>query len=823
MSRVALVAALVITTTWGSACRSQSNLQQLFDTATATLWRGQLSEARRLADLGSQQTGQPDSVWSWKFRLLRAEIALVGGERADVAATVTSAVPDGAGYAWIRAKQKYLHAQLTVVQGRAADALPILDDANRLATLASATDVALDTQALLGQTQSRLGRWREAETTLTSLAERTRQSGDAYREAVALVNLGMSRFVRNRFDEAVPLFDRVVSFASLSPQLVYARALINAGMAHARLGEFTEALELLQRAVRSHEERGSRLYLQQALGEMGNTYLLAGRLPEGIATLKKALDVANQSHLDSDAAIWAASLASAHIAMQQWDQADAFNAEARRLRGDSRNRPYQVVNDARVAEGRGDVAAAKRIYTDALSIGRDEPSVAWQAYAGLGRLDIAASKWQEGLRNYEAALQIIERRRVDLARPEYRLSIQSRQSDLYREYVDVLAGRGQFDAALAIADSSRARVLAERQGMASPGRPLPAVFRQSVAQLRSVALFYWIGPVKSYAWVVTKDRVRFVPLAIDAAETTRLVREYQRLVVDALIDPIAAATTPGDHLYDKLIAPFSMLIPMGARVVIVPDGALNTLNFETLPVPGQKRHYWVEDVEIAIAPSLGTLSEDVRPDRTAHAGSVLLVGDAVSADPAFPQLRYAAAEMNAVSKAFDARASVLRADQASPRRYLEAMPDRFDVVHFTAHAAANAQSPLDSAVILSKDGSGYKLYARDVAEQKLSADLVTISACRSAGERTYAGEGLVGFAWAFLRAGAQRVIAGLWDVDDRSTADLMGRVYAQIAEGRSPGTALRAAKLEMIARGGPAAKPYYWGPFELFVGSRVVP
>ncbi len=135
--------------------------------------------------------------------------------------------------------------------------------------------------------------------------------------------------------------------------------------------------------------------------------------------------------------------------------------------------------------------------------------------------------------------------------------------------------------------------------------------------------------------------------------------------------------------------------------------------------------------------------------------------------------------MSAVSKAFAGRAAVYRADQATPARYRDAMPEQFGVVHFTAHAAANAESPLDSAVILSKDGSGYKLYARDVAEQPLSADLVTISACRSAGERTYAGEGLVGFAWAFLRAGAQRVIAGLWDVDDRSTADLMGHVYAR--------------------------------------------
>ena len=91
-----------------------------------------------------------------------------------------------------------------------------------------------------------------------------------------------------------------------------------------------------------------------------------------------------------------------------------------------------------------------------------------------------------------------------------------------------------------------------------------------------------------------------------------------------------------------------------------------------------------------------------------------------------------------------------------------------------------------------------------------------MSACRSAGERTYSGEGLVGFSWAFLRAGARRVIAGLWDVDDRSTADLMDRVYAAIARGLSPPQALRLAKLEALKSGGTYAKPYYWGPFEVF-------
>ena len=67
------------------------------------------------------------------------------------------------------------------------------------------------------------------------------------------------------------------------------------------------------------------------------------------------------------------------------------------------------------------------------------------------------------------------------------------------------------------------------------------------------------------------------------------------------------------------------------------------------------------------------------------------------------------------------------------------------------------------------------------------------------------------------------MVAGLWDVDDRSTADLMGHVYAEIAQGHTPSAALRHAKLAMIARGGAAAKPYYWAPFQLFIGSRVVP
>ena len=133
----------------------------------------------------------------------------------------------------------------------------------------------------------------------------------------------------------------------------------------------------------------------------------------------------------------------------------------------------------------------------------------------------------------------------------------------------------------------------------------------------------------------------------------------------------------------------------------------------------------------------------------------------------------------------------------------------------------NRESPLDSAVILtpedlSNGSKRYRLLARDVAVIALQADLVTVSACRSAGDRAVLGEGMVGFAWAFQRAGAGNVVAGLWDVNDRSTTQLMEKLYAGIRAGQPATEALRAAKLSFISEGRTYAKPYYWAPFQVY-------
>jgi CHAT domain-containing protein len=300
-----------------------------------------------------------------------------------------------------------------------------------------------------------------------------------------------------------------------------------------------------------------------------------------------------------------------------------------------------------------------------------------------------------------------------------------------------------------------------------------------------------------------------------AAEIEGLVSEYKEAVELRLADPLRTRIPAGERLYQLLIAPVRQWIPAGSRVILAADGALHGINLEALPQPpsqpGSAPRYWIEDVTVSIAPSLGLLAGRASPAPSAR--RLLLLGDPIATDTSFPPLSHAAGEMQSVTQRFGGPGQIVLArEAATPEAYRAAGPGRFSAIHFTAHAVANRESPLDSAVLL----SGGKLYAREVMDVPLTADLVTISACRGVGLRTYSGEGLVGFAWAFLRAGARHVIAGLWDVNDQSTAALMDVLYRELAAGKPPAAALRAAKLSLIASPGNLRKPYYWAPFQLY-------
>jgi CHAT domain-containing protein/Tfp pilus assembly protein PilF len=811
MKHVAVLALLVVA--GACAAGNERRLAATFEESKAAVRRGELAQARALAERG-ESLAPRDSEWAWTFRLYRGEILLLQHEPVGVESLVTSRPPADAAFDAVRGRQKYLEARLQLTQNHLNDALTSLQAAHQLAK--AAHDLELDITWLDGQIRLRLGKWSDGESRLNEVIERAASAGDRFHQARARNDLGMGKVVRGRFDEALQQFERVLSFTDLEQLTVYGEALNNAGLCYARLGEFERALTTQRRAVSMHQGRGPRLDLVRALGELGNTFQQQGEPRSALPHLRQALATATAADLKADAAVWAGNLAAADIDVGEWNEAEHFNEEAKRLKAVTHagNLVHNTLNAALIAQGRGRLDEAAHLFDEALAGAAAEPSVRWSAHAGLAAIALGRSQPGEAARHFEAALDTIDKTRSELLKTEYKLSFLTRLIQFYRSYVDALVNQGRIDRALEVLESSRGRVLGERNGLAAPAKTTAAGLRRLAAQSGTVFLSYWLGPSRSYLWVVTPATVRSFSLP-PASAIEPLVRQHQAAVNNALVDPLAAAETAGERLYDLLVAPALPLIPPHARIVIVADGALHGINFETLPVPGVNRHYLIEDAEIETAPALSMLS--AAPPVAAAAPSLLLFGDPVARLPEFPALKYAAAEIANVSKHFPAeRVATYQGDRASPQAYRAAMPERFAFVHFAAHASANLQSPLDSAVILTGGDSAYKLYARDVAQVPLHAQLVTVSACRSAGERAYSGEGLVGFAWAFLRAGATRVIAGLWDVDDRSTAELMEQLYARIARGDPVPRALRAAKLALLAEGGVYAKPYYWAPFQVF-------
>jgi CHAT domain-containing protein len=202
---------------------------------------------------------------------------------------------------------------------------------------------------------------------------------------------------------------------------------------------------------------------------------------------------------------------------------------------------------------------------------------------------------------------------------------------------------------------------------------------------------------------------------------------------------------------------------------------------------------------------------------------ILLMGDPVYRKDEYADLPNASTEVTKIASHFSAdRRTVITGPAASPEAYQRTEAGEFSYIHFVAHATANMTSPLDSAVVLSRDqddASVYKLYARDILKQNLHADLVTVSACYGSGLRDYSGEGLVGLAWAFLRAGSHHVIGAMWEVSDVSTPQLMDHLYGELAKGSQPDAALRSAKLALIHSDGVFRKPLYWAPFQLYSGA----
>ncbi len=320
-------------------------------------------------------------------------------------------------------------------------------------------------------------------------------------------------------------------------------------------------------------------------------------------------------------------------------------------------------------------------------------------------------------------------------------------------------------------------------------------------------------------------------------------------------------TTHAHRLYQVLLEPVAA-ITEGRRLIVVPDGILNYLPFETLltKLPDDEEEslkdyralaYLIDQHALSYAYSATLLLDllDKQRPRTprdfvafapvfaeglptgtrgaalaeANQASDSTRGLAAGALPASRTevtgiLEHFRGTYGFFEKTFGNRARVYLDQQANEANLKAPDLAAYRYVHLATHGFVNEAAPALSGIVLARDPGSPEdgiLHLGEVYTLQLNAELVVLSACESGLGQIARGEGMIGLTRGFLYAGAANVLVSLWQADDTQTADLMMRFYEEMLQQTGKPEALRTAKRALIQQNPRYARPYYWAPFVL--------
>jgi CHAT domain-containing protein len=393
-----------------------------------------------------------------------------------------------------------------------------------------------------------------------------------------------------------------------------------------------------------------------------------------------------------------------------------------------------------------------------------------------------------------------------------------------------------------------------------------SAIQKEVLDPDTVLLEYALGQQRSYLWAVTASGLTSVELP-GREEIEKLAVRLYRTIIGR------RPSAPDD--YQKIAWAVSRMLLEAVqdqlgnkRLLIAGDGALQIVPFAALPAPGLETYEpLIVRHEIVSVPSASTLAY-LRRDVAARHPAPKEV--AVFADPVFERdddrFPQTAAHTTAPTQTSPAPTTQVGSQAASAESlaietvrgiglqrlgfsrkeaegilHLAPPPSRFAamdfaanrsaatspelgqyrIIHFATHGVVNDAHPELSGLVLSlfdKSGTPQDGFLRlnDLFNLKLNADLVVLSACRTALGREVRGEGLIGLARGFMYAGAPRVVVSLWSVNDQSTAEEMQRFYEGMLGRRHlrPAAALREAQIAMWKQDQWRA-PFLWAAFVL--------
>jgi len=802
------------------------SVQATYEHAHRLFLQGDLIASQAEAEQGYRRFLHSKPEWAAKFQLLQAQALIFRGMNQD-AIRVLAATPSIFTEKEAIIESLSLQGAANTYLARFAEAEQKLSEAKNLCGqgVSAACDGVTFRRGLLELAR---GQFAAARALFLETLSLSRMHGDRRSETSALLNLGVVGIQSDHYDEAVDWsWSAYTSAKQLGGEDLAENAMGNLGFAYYQLGDKDKALELFLEAEKAATRSGSIRNQITWLSTAGYVYRDEADLNRAAQAYRKSLQLAKKINSQQDSINALEDLAHTDVMSGDLDEAGASLDKLTPMVRATGNRLDQL--DVMLAQG--EMAAARRQDREAETIFRtvegdpvSQTSMRLGAEHQLARLYEAQNNRKAAEETYRTALTTFESARSELKNEDSKLPFLTNATPIYDDYIHFLVKQGRAEEALAAADQSRAQTLAQGLGLLTDKHSLkPAALRvDEIARNRDATiLFYWLGEQQSYLWAITPKQTTFFPLPAQR-EIAPLIDRYRKSLLEPEIAHDATMDS-GESLYRMLVEPAANRIPPSGNVVLVCDGPLSLLNFETLLVPaaspGAAPHYWIEDANVVSAPSLYLLAS-AHPAAKADR-KLLLLGDAISANPDYPELPNAGTEMRKIEAHFAPDDETVFARQsASARAYLKSPLRNYAFIHFVAHGVASRTDPLDSAIILSPTGSedSFKLHAREIIQHPIDARLVTISACYGGGNRSYAGEGLVGLSWAFLRAGAHHVIGALWEASDESTPQLMDDLYGGLGQGLSPSAALRQAKLGLLHSQGKFREPFYWAPFQIYAG-----
>lgn len=430
----------------------------------------------------------------------------------------------------------------------------------------------------------------------------------------------------------------------------------------------------------------------------------------------------------------------------------------------------------------------------------------------------------------------------------------------------------EIESLLAEYQQVQALIRANSPRYAALTQPQPASLshiQSRVLDPDTLLLEYALGEERSYLWAISATSLTSydLPRRADIEAAARRFYEQLRRQGDAVTQGRGELEEAAHQLSRMLLSPVADRLE-SKRLVIVADGILHYIPFAALSIPETRRAEndprvpasprprvdyvpLIAKHEIISLPSASVLAEMRRElaGRKPAARAVAVLADPVfstddtrlksagkpppgervltrdleramrDVDGSFSRLPFSRREAEAIIALAPRGQSIKSLDfQASRDTATSVDLSNYRIIHFATHGLLNNNHPELSGIVLSlvdQNGQPQNGFLRlhEVYDLKLPAELVVLSACQTGLGKEVRGEGIVGLTRGFMYAGAARIVASLWKVDDAATAELMKRFYRGIfIKGLRPAAALREAQVEMWKEER-WQLPYYWAAF----------